>query len=382
MRRALVSFLIAVAMALALLGVVAAAPGSSAAAEPGPSVTGVKQVLSGTYPWGIALGVDRGGKRHVVASRQNGELWYATDRSGSWTRKRILSGPRVPGSWVWALPSIAIDGNSRVHIAVVKAYPYDTPGGTGGIWYLTDKGRKRGSFGSKVRIGGNNTTEPSLRVVGRVRYLVFATISYPGQETWPLYFKTDRSGSWKRERIAFRGFGPSLRVDNSGRAHVAFGTPSAVRYARARTKTGDFSKPKVISAGRAKWTSGASLVLDPAGRPHVAWPALTGGERIWYTTRTSSGWKAPRAMGNGTRTDISMDARSRPHVVLGSSLVVHKWRTASGWRRSVVATDLTGGDLPPGGYYSGDVRIRAYGKRASIAWAPDSVGGGVWVARD
>jgi hypothetical protein len=277
--------------------------------------------------------------------------------------------------WVWGKPSVAIDGNGRVHIAVVKDYPYDVPGGTNGIWYLTDKGRARGNFGPKVRIGGDNTTDPALRVVGNVRYLAFATMEFPGDTTWPLFFKTDRSGSWKRVRVASRGWDPALRVDRNGRARIVFATAKGVRYTQARTKTGDFTKPIVISGG--KHPSGApSLVLSPGGRPHVAWPSSIGRNRIWFTERTRSGWRTPIGIGLGRVTDISRDAQSRPHAVIGSRMVMHKWRTSGGWQRSVIATNHSSG------FPIDDVGIRGYGRRASIAWAPAWNGGGVWVTRD
>ena len=372
MKRTYLSIVIAGALAIGASGTAAAAPASSGAG-PEPAAALPQQVLEGTYPWGIALAVDRGGKRHVVAGRRNGDLWYATDRSGSWASERILTGSK--DDWVWGKPSLALDGNSRIHIAVVKDYPFDTPGGTNGIWYVTDKGRARGDFGEPVRITGDSTTDPSLRVVGNVRYLAYATQPIPGDRSWPLYFRTDRSGKWNRVRVAYRGFDPALRVDRKGRARIVFGTAKGVRYTQAGTKTGNFTKPKIISRGKHP-SDAPSLVLNPAGQPNVAWPSTKGGYRIWYARRGKSGWSTPRAIGGGRVTEISMDAKSRPHVAIGSRKIIHKWRTASGWRRRAI----TGSAVSR--YAMEDVGIRSFGKRASIAWAPGGTGQGVWVVRD
>jgi hypothetical protein len=373
MKRAILASFTAACLCLVLISGASAERG--AVEGPYQAATSGQQVMSGSYPYGISHAVDRDGARHVVGARRNGHLWYATDRGGSWTVKRIVSADT--GNWVWALPSMAVDKNGRVHIAVVKAFPFDTPGGTGGIWYVTDKGRRRGDFGPRTRIAGPNKTEPALRVKGGVRYLAYATYALPGQRNAWLFFKTDRGGAWKRTQIANRSRTPSLRVDRRGRARIVYTTGATVRYVRAKTKVGKFSKPVVISAGRRP--SGApSLVLDPSGKPRVTWPSSKGGARIWYARRTASDWRTPVVLGRGSRTEISIDANGRPHAVLGSGRVLHAWLTANGWKREVVASGLQPSDSM--GYRIGDVRIRCYGKRASIAWAPGGNSGGVWVA--
>ena len=169
------------------------------------------QVMSGEFRGGLALALDSNGRRHLVAGNARGDLWYATDRTRTWTARRLLTGK--PGWWRWAYPAIAIDEDDRVHVAAVQD-ELSTPGDTGGIYYLSDRGRAAGDFGPETRIAGRSMTSPSLRVVDGVRYLAYARcLCVPMQRNAPLYFKTDRSGSWRTERIASLAYDPSLRVD-------------------------------------------------------------------------------------------------------------------------------------------------------------------------
>jgi hypothetical protein len=341
--------------------------GSSIAAAATP-----EHVLDGEYRRDVALALDAAGHRHLVATSAEGDLWYATDRTGSWEAQRIL-GVGVPGSFVWSHPTIATDGKGRVHVAAVRDYVFDAPGSTGGIFYKTDKGRPRGDFGPRTRIAGPMMTSPSLKVVGGVRYLAYAKCAcLPEQKSWPVFFKTDRSGSWQVERIRDRGADPALRVDGKGRARIAFSDRKGLRYTRARTNLGDLTMPVRIPGTEGR-QGVPSLALDEAGRPHVAWASWSPtGPRVRYLKRTAAGWIAPRRLGAGVTTEISLDASGRPHVVFAWKKVIHRWLAAGAWKR----TELTGSVDPLG------VDIRAFGKRATVAWTQDDTPRGAWVVLD
>jgi hypothetical protein len=337
--------------------------GVSAAASPA-------RALSGRFPYGVDLALDRSGHAHIVATNADGDLWYVTDRSGAWLGRRILQGD---DGLAWAWPSIATDGRGRVHVAVVRQSISDTPSSTGGIWYVTDKGRPRGDFGPRRRIAGHMMTDPSLRVVDGIRYLAYSRcLCAPGDENAALYFKTDRRGSWTRERVADHGVWPSLRVGADGRARIVFKAPNGLRYTFARTRRGGFSASARIP-GSGHGPAQPSLALDGSDRPHVAWVSRGDSDRAWYARRSASGWSSPRDIGPGLKAELSLDERGRPHVVIkGLTWVKHRWLAGGTWRQHFVVDRID----------PADVDLSAFGDGAIIAWSQYEIPRGVWVAHD
>jgi hypothetical protein len=372
---------------------------ATTAAEPvedRPSATAAASpvlALRGRFDFGTStdLALDRQGHRHVVATSASGDLWYATDRTGAWVSQRLLAGQ--DGRIAWAFPSLIADERGRVHVAVVRYYAWDAPSATGGIWYLTDAGRSRGDFGAPTRLAGNMATSPSLRVLDGVRYLAYSRCACAiGQDEAPLFFKTDRSGSWRREKVADFGLEPSLRVGADGRARIAYRARQGVRFTTARTRLGGFATPVRIP-GSGGVSGAPSLALGAGGQAQVAWsayrdpsgpplafvaapiavaPAVVRDE-VLYARRSRDGWTTPRVLGPGRRLELSLDAVGRPHVVIGTTdRVVHRWRGGDGWERRVIAD----------GIQPVSVDIRAFGRRASVAWSQTDLPRGVWVARD
>lgn len=357
---------------------VATAPSAVVAAPGGPSVSGPTaaaptRVLVGMFDWGTStdMALDAAGHRHVVATRADGDLWYATDRSGRWISKRLLRGD--DGRMAWTDPSIVVDEHGRVHVAAVQSSVWETPSSTGGIWYLTDRGRSRGDFGPRTRLAGRMAADPSLRVVDGVRYLAYGRCACsPGDTDAPLFFKTDRSGRWTRERIADYGRTPSLRVRQDGRPTIAYRGRQGVRVVTGRTRLGDFSKPVRIP-GSGGVMGEPSLALVGKGQPQVVWPASHDRPEIWYVHGTKTGWTSPLLVGRGRMAELSIDASGRQHVVMaGGDRVVHRWRRGDGWERRIIADSIR----------PASVDIRAFGRRASIAWAQEDAPRGVWVTRD
>jgi hypothetical protein len=93
---------------------------------------------------------------------------------------------------------------------------------------------------------------------------------------------------------------------------------------------------------------------------------------VRYVRRNASGWGASRRVGRGAMAQLSIDAIERPHVVTGGQRIIHRWLVAGAWEREVLArgVDVMGVD------------IRAFRKRATIAWSQDVPPRGVWVVRD
>ena len=380
-RAGLTGMLVAGVLSFTLVAL-AAAPTSAADPEAAATTSVLAtptQALSGAYPYGMALALDAAGHRHVVATNRVGDVWYSTDRSGTWARQRVMRGDAPYGAWM--APTIAIDTDQSVHIAASMCTISDTPGSCSGISYVTDKGRATGDFGLPQRVAGDGMTDPSLKVAGGVLYLAYARcICVPEQGSAPVFFKTDRGGIWHKEQVAAYGLGPALRLSSDGRARIAYTGPSGVRYSKARTRLGDFTTP-VLVPGSASVVSAPSLALDGHDRAHIAWVGRGQGGVVRYTRRTVSGWGAVASLGAGRETELSLDARGRPHLVVvrtgTTHRVLHRWRTASGWKSTTVrqANEI------------GSVAIRAFGSRAVLAWAQggwsqSAPRDGVWVVRD
>jgi hypothetical protein len=336
-----------------------------------PAAAGPVRVLSGDYGLGVSLALDPSGHRHVVASRSNGDLWYATDRSGAWQSKRILRGQ--DGNIAWARPSVATDDAGRVHIAVVREAAWDVPGGTDGIYYLTDAGRTRGTFGTPARIAGRNMTGPSLRILDGVRYLAyFRCLCTPVDRDATLSFKTDRGGSWTTERVADYGVAPSLRVDPAGRPRIVFQARNGLRYVAGATRRGGFgASERVPASGQ---PDRPSLALDSAGAARLTWISHAGAgvSQVLYAQRSASGWSNPRILGPGHDAALSIDASDRPHVAIAGQRLRHRWLADGAWQARV----LTGRVEPS------SLGIRAFDRGASIAWRQNEQPRGVYVTRD
>jgi hypothetical protein len=379
MRRSALLISLACTVALGSAAVaVAADPGSVRAAD--TAATPADRALAGPFPFGMAVALDAAGHRHLVASDEQGDLWYATDRSGSWESREILAARWDVEAgwpmWAWTSPAIAIDTDGSIHVAVVRSSVMDTPGSSFGIYYVSDKARAAGDFGPRSKITGDGMASPSLRVVDGVRYLAFTRYqSMPGLKAVPLYFKTDRSGSWQTERVADWASSPSMRVASDGRAHIAYEDQDGLRYTRARNRTGGFTAPARVpgSIGNA---GEPSLALDGANRPHVAWAAWWPSKQVLYAKRTAAGWVEPRQVGVGWTAELSLDARGRPHVAFargfGKGKVVHRWLAGGTWQARTLVRDVS----------VGGVDIRAFGTGATVAWSQSSKPRGVWVARD
>jgi hypothetical protein len=370
MRRAS-SFL--VICALLLVGTSAAAAAELPAQAGTPVRTAATPVLaiSGRLTFGTDLALDADGHRHVVATSGRGDLWYATDRTGIWMSMRVLLGD-TDGGLAWTRPSVAVDEQGRVHVAVVSECTDCAPSAMHGIWYVTDKGRARGTFGAPRRVAGDMMTDPSLRVIGGVRYLAYhRCLCGPGDTEAPLFFKTDRGGRWTKEKVTDYGVSPSLRVTADGQARIAYAGRHGLRYAAAKTRRGAFPAPARIPG-----TGGGdspSLALGSRGQPQVAWVRYDRRSQVLYSRSTSAGWVTPRVLGPGRTVELSIDAAGRPHLISGTSQrVVHRLLRGGVWERHVIAD----------GIRPDSVDIRAFGRRASIAWTQEDMPRGVWVTRD
>ncbi len=359
---------------------------SPANPPPASAVAPPELVAAGGYQ-GIDLALDPDGHRHIVSSQVFGnvdahdwlrrDLWYATDRDGSWSTQRLLMGEDTGLGWNGA--SIAVDDDGSVHIAVVHDHVGSTPGETEGNFYLTDKDREPGDFGAPVRVAGRDMTDPSLTVVNGVRYLAYSKLSRLGEPPppAPVFVKTDLSGSWVTHRLADDGAAPILRVDPTGRAHIIYqaasddGLDSILRYAQIDPETGAATKSERIPGTEDLWYSSV-LALDPTGQPHIAWETK---KDIAWSSLTADGWSQPEMLGIRRSDWLSLvvDPLGQPHVVfMGRSDAgrgsIHAQRGAGTWPQSVLVDDVSGGR----------VASAMLGADIIVAWATTDEPEGLW----
>ena len=376
--------IVAMACVLVLAGSISVGA-AEATVEPAmePIMAEPELVAKGGFS-GVDLALDPDGHRHIVSSDvlgtgdwPQGDLWYATDRDGTWSTQKLLSGDGKGRGWDDA--SIDVDADGSVHIAVVHDHLGSTPGQTEGIYYLTDKRRQPGDFGTPVRVARKNMTDPSLAVVDGVRYLAYSKIGLPGDPPppSPVFVKTDHSGSWVNHRLADFGYKPVLGADPARRAHVVFvgdvkGTHDQdLRYVELDPETGEPSRPVRIPGSRNVWYWPA-LAVDPSGAPHVAWENE---KDIVWSRRTADGWSEPETVGTKRREawSLAVDSFGQPHVVvLGRSDAgrgfIHAHRRAGTWTQSVIAKAV--------GWTS--LASAMSGSDLLVAWAPAGARGGLW----
>src|SRR5262249_37263181 len=135
---------------------------------PAPSGFGNRQFVRAGFFTELAETVDATGKVHIAAGNDR-DVWYLTNRTGSWTSVKALVHTAGPDGFFWGQASIAVDGNNRVHIAATR-FPH-AQGGEG-IFYVTDAGRAQGTFGSPTQIADSRFGEPQLQVYSGHLYLV------------------------------------------------------------------------------------------------------------------------------------------------------------------------------------------------------------------
>ena len=174
----------------------AGAAGSRSASEASVVPAGFSaphMVVHGVFDW-LSEVVDSTNHVHIAATGRGG-LWYLTNRTGTWSAHRILVSLHNKSYFD---PSIALDDNDRVYIAVVRqSCDNCAPGGSDGIFFVSDKGRTRGTFpSSPSRIGPNHSGAPSLKVSSGHIYLVYEKICCLPGDPFKVILKTNATGPW------------------------------------------------------------------------------------------------------------------------------------------------------------------------------------------
>jgi len=363
----------ALLVGLAVATPVAAAGSSRVAGGTGLTPAGFSSpllLLTGQFQY-VSEVVDSTNHVHIAATGRHG-LWYITDRGGSWSHTMILH-DLTNKSYVE--PSIALDTNDRVHISVARNACDDcAPGSTTGIYYLTDKGRARGTFPSTpTKIAPHASGEGTLKVANGHLFLSYVNPCCMPGPLPKVLLRTNASGSWTTTQVAPHGDDPSLRVGTDGKPRVTYSRSDGIHYGAASSPTGSFSVIHVPGTGIND--SGARLALDTNNRPHLAWYHDTvSTSDIEYGWRDLSGWSGPTFVLSNPNfgfMTFDLDSLGRPNVALGDQTIRNELRSGGTWHETPVASGV-------------DVRYmaerRAFNGHVAIAWADFS--GGIWLSRN
>jgi hypothetical protein len=355
-----------------LLGLASAAPAFASSprtdeAVLGPSAWSAPQrAVKGNFDQFSEV-VDSHNHVHIAATG-GGDLYYATDRTGTWTHKLLLSHGTKS---TWGQPSIALDENDRVHIALER---FPNAAGDKGVWYLSDVGRARDSFpatATKIAPAGNG--EPLLKASGGHLFLVVVNgWCCVGDGTVQLL--TNASGSWTTT-IVGPGQDPSFRLGTDGSMQVAFdrgNTQRGIYYGRAASATGTFSTARI--PGTSSHDTFPALAIDSANRPWIAWGHFANSSMSFVVAhRTGGTWTSPDPAVSGISGENSMafdlDTLDRPNLAYGFATIHAVLQSNGSWHSTLITSNGQLGWL---------VLRRALNGGAVIAWTSQT---GIFVSR-
>ncbi len=331
-----------------------------------------QRVMTGLFNDRVSAAVDPAGHVYLAATRQ-GDLWFATDRTGAWVAKRLLQGTE---SAFWEEASIALDEQGRVHIVAVQGSPSTFTGN--GIWYLTDSGRTQGTFPSEpTRIAPPGNDQPTVRASHGHLFVVDVNGACCGHDG-AVQLRTNVTGSWTVSPIG-TGDTPAFELGTDGLSQVVydrFDKKPGIYFAQSAAASGGFTRTRVTGTGDADFYP--LIALDTSNVPSIAWKHFHGSHFDIETSRDGTGgWQsastAASSLSSGASVDFALDSLGRPMVAYGSKSVTALLLKKGAWRQATVTSSTH--------VYALALRAGPDG-HAVVAWTSDEKSdGGVWVSR-
>ena len=185
-----------------------------------------------------------------------------------------------------------------------------------------------------------------------------------------LYYAVSDGENWHHETVDDAPWvgagGASLVLDPAGHPHLAYcdGENLAIKYAyrdddgwQVESVSGAM-KAQAESQGAGGFGScAASLALDREGEPHIAFFGKLPGYNLWYAHREAEGWRAEVVdftQNSGMEPSIALDSQDHPHIAYYTGYPSYKLWYAyweDGWHRQLLR-DLPGHDGDVGQYPS------------------------------
>lgn len=267
------------------------------------------------------------------------------------TRQALRYGFRAASSKRWDIMEVDASGGFESLAVDAEGHPHFAYAGPSesGLRYAFWDGKKWNkqtldyehiNFFNFIRIGPN----------GQPRISYYHRLHKDGSYANHLKYAYMDGGIWYTETVDARsatGKFNSLALDHQGMPHIAYSDVDAgnLLYASWDGSEWHFSAPDTheLSGG---WTGlGASIELDPAGNPHIAYFDVAH-RRVKYASWTpQGGWKS-EAVDNITgkadnieRVSLKFDSKHRPHVAYwdsGMGVLRYAMLTPKGWKAETV----------------------------------------------
>jgi hypothetical protein len=250
--------------------------------------------------WFTSLVIDGDDRAHIAYyNAMVSDLRYAYKDGSLWQVETVESEGPV-GYYV----SLDVDAKGNPHISYYGADPktlrYAYYDGTAWLVEIVDRA---GSVGYHSSLALDLSDQPHVSYLGGgLRYA-----HHDGAE-------------WQIERVDSAGYSEtSLAVDSLGRPHIAYCRPpvnraeicSGLKYA---WNDGLSWQVELVEGGNVGVA--ASLVLDSAGRPHIAYADMAEDD-LKYARYDGAGWQietVDREGCVGTWATLALDSLDRPHI--------------------------------------------------------------------
>ncbi len=388
----------------------------------------IETVQSGTVGLYPSLAPDAAGHPHIAGYDQaNGNLLYFYHDGTAWNVETVESSGTV-GKY----PSLVLDAAGRPHISYYVGFSdYDLhyAYSDGSTWQIEtpDAGGDVGTFtalaldsAGRAQIAyyapGSNEVRLAVREAIWQVQTVATLPADPDPESHPLGLTvgdgdepclvyadgagglvyTCREGNaWQPGHPAGdAGHHASLALDAAGRPHLAYydATRGDLRYASFDGATWQTE----VVAGNGDVGQHAALALDAAGHPHlVAYDAT--GDALLYVVGDGSGWQQEGVAGRtgvGQYAALALDGVGRPHVACldeTADTLFYAYRDGGTWQGETVAAAgngvrdlslaLDGANRPHVAYYDALNGDLRYARRDGVAWQVEVVDDGGDVGR-
>jgi hypothetical protein len=240
---------------------------------PGPEGSIEPSVITTRHYLEPSLVTDTEGFAHVAAQRGN-DIYYLTNRSGSWASERLTRAARDSR---YVGPLIALDSDGSLGVAYTLGCRRCAGGFPDDVYFTTNRS---GNWSEQVRISGG--WGAALQLDRGAIHLAYndgnvEDLQDLNDMSRPLY-TTNSSGSWIVAELAKIGSARALRLSSGGGVHAVFTTWDhsesdrvTFRYATAETAGLPFDiEPVPLPPAE----YGGVAQLDPDGRPHIVSVAL------------------------------------------------------------------------------------------------------------